>query len=192
MHVNIGMLIKAAWFVFLAYWAIQARAVKSTARNEPFVARFLKYWLPLIVAVLLLQPIHGHHDALLRLRFVPGTAWLPVLGMLLTWAGVLWAIWARMVLGRNWSAVVQVKDDHELIQHGPYRFTRHPIYTGLLAAFLGTALALGEWRGLLAFGIVALSFWFKLRLEERWMREQFGEAYVAYMGRVKALVPGLV
>lgn len=192
MYLPIGRLIESAWFVLVVYWAIQARAVKSTARNEPFVARFFKYWLPLMVAVMLLQPIHGYDDSLARLRFVPDTAWLPLIGMAMTWAGVAWAIWARVALGRNWSAVVQVKEDHELIQRGPYAITRHPIYTGLLLAILGTALALGEWRGLLAFAVVAVSFWFKLRLEERWMREQFGTAYIAYMGRVKALIPGVI
>lgn len=192
MHLSIGTLIKAAWLVFIVYWAIQARAVKATARSEPFVARFIKYWLPLIVGIALVLPWSGHMASGLRLRFVPSTAWLPLCGALVVWAGVLFAIWARVILGRNWSAVVQVKQDHELVERGPYRWVRHPIYTGLLLAFLGTALALGEWRGLLGTAIVTVSLWVKLRLEERWMREQFGEAYVAYMQRVKALVPGLI
>jgi protein-S-isoprenylcysteine O-methyltransferase Ste14 len=192
MHIDIGRVIEAAWLVFIVYWTIQARAVKATARNEPFAARFIKYWLPLIVGIALVLPWSGHTASGLRLRFVPSTAWLPLCGALLVWAGVLLAIWARVILGRNWSAVVQVKQGHELIERGPYRWVRHPIYTGLLLAFLGTALALGEWRGLLGTAIVAVSFWFKLRLEERWMREQFGEAYVAYMQRVKALVPGVL
>jgi protein-S-isoprenylcysteine O-methyltransferase Ste14 len=88
--------------------------------------------------------------------------------------------------------VVQVKQDHELIQRGPYRFVRHPIYTGLLLAFFGTAVAIGEWRGLICVAIVAASFWFKLRLEERWMRENFGAAYEQYMQRTKALIPGVL
>ena len=192
MHLPIELLIFCGWLFFLAFWALNARQVKSTARNEPSAARFFKYWLPLFVAVLLVQPIHGMPDSLIRLRFVPPTNWLPLLGTLLVWAGVLFCCWARVVLGRNWSAVVQVKRDHELIVRGPYRYVRHPIYTGLLTAFLGTALAIGEWRALLATAIVACSFWIKLRLEERWMREQFGEAYMAYMGRVKALIPGVL
>jgi protein-S-isoprenylcysteine O-methyltransferase Ste14 len=85
--------------------------------------------------------------------------------------------------------VVQLKQDHELIVRGPYSIVRHPIYTGLLLAFLGSALAIGQWRALLATAIVAISFWRKLRLEERWMRELFGDRYVNYMRRVKALVP---
>lgn len=192
MHLSIERLIDAGWFVFIAYWAIQARAAKSTARSEPAAARLLKYWLPLIVGTLLILPWRGAEGALLRARFAQTNAWLPLFGALLVWAGVLFAIWARATLGRNWSAVVQVKQGHELVERGPYRWVRHPIYTGLLAAYLGTALALGEWRGLLGTAIVGVSFWFKLRLEERWMRETFGARYEDYMRRTKALVPGLL
>lgn len=192
MHLSIERLIDAGWFVFIAYWAIQARAAKSTARSEPAAARLLKYWLPLIVGTLLILPWRGAEGALPRARFAPANAWLPLFGALLVWTGVLFAIWARATLGRNWSAVVQVKQGHELVERGPYRRVRHPIYTGLLAAYLGTALALGEWRGLLGTAIVGVSFWFKLRLEERWMRETFGVRYEDYMRRTKALVPGLL
>ncbi|HEX5306181.1 MAG TPA: isoprenylcysteine carboxylmethyltransferase family protein [Dyella sp.] len=192
MQLPVARLIEAGWFIFIAYWAIQARAVKSTARSEPFLARFLKYWLPLMVGTALVLPWRGGDDTLLRARFAPPQLWLPLLGVLLLWAGVAFAIWARATLGRNWSAVVQVKRDHELVERGPYRWVRHPIYTGLLMAFLGTALALGEWRGLLGTAIVGVSFWFKLKLEERWMREQFGVRYDDYMRRVKALVPGVL
>ncbi|MEW5833703.1 MAG: isoprenylcysteine carboxylmethyltransferase family protein [Pseudomonadota bacterium] len=192
MHFSIERLVDAGWFVFIAYWAIQARAVKSTARSEPAIARLLKYWSPLIVGTLLILPWRGAEGTLPRARFVPPNAWLPLSGALLVWAGVLFAIWARATLGRNWSAVVQVKQGHELVERGPYRWVRHPIYTGLLAAYLGTALALGEWRGLLGTAIVGVSFWFKLRLEERWMRDEFGARYEDYMRRTRALIPGLL
>jgi protein-S-isoprenylcysteine O-methyltransferase Ste14 len=92
-------------------------------------------------------------------------------------------------LGRNWSGAVTIKDGHELVTSGPYALVRHPIYTGLLLAFLGSAVALGDWRGALAFALAAGALWRKLRLEERWMREQFGDAYQAYSQRVAALVP---
>jgi len=88
--------------------------------------------------------------------------------------------------------VVQLKQDHELIEAGPYRYVRHPIYSGLLLAFLGTALMIGEWRALLALAIIAASFWRKLQLEERWLGEYFGDAYTDYMRRVKALVPRIL
>lgn len=192
MQLSILVLIQAGWFAFIAYWAIQARAVKPTARSESFLARLLKYWLPLLLGACLVVPWHGGEGTLLRARFAPAGWAIPLVGVVLLWAGVLLAIRARTILGRNWSAVVQLKQDHELVERGPYRWVRHPIYTGLLMAFLGTALALGEWRGLLGTAIVGASFWFKLRLEERWMREQFGQAYVAYMRRVRALIPGIL
>jgi protein-S-isoprenylcysteine O-methyltransferase Ste14 len=84
---------------------------------------------------------------------------------------------------------VTIKEGHELVTTGPYALVRHPIYTGLLLAFLGSALARGEWRGIVAVAIATGALWRKLRFEERWMRQQFGEAYRAYCARVAALVP---
>ena len=183
--------IEAAWAVVLVYWVASARWVKRPARSEPLGSRLYKYWLPLAAAAMLIQPPRGYPSSFLHWRFMPDDAWVPMLGLAMTWVGVLFACRARSVLGANWSSEVQVKEAHELIVRGPYRLVRHPIYTGLLLALLGSALALGELRGLLAFAIVAVSFCVKLRLEECWMREQFGDAYIDYMRRVKALVPGL-
>ena len=192
MHLPIENLLRASWIAFVLYWIWSARKVKSTRRTEPAVSRLFKYWLPLALAALLMAPGVLYRGSLLGGRFVPDTYAVALLGLAMTVAGLLFACWARVVLGNNWSAVVQLKQDHELIERGPYRHVRHPIYTGLLLAFLGTAVALGEWRGLLACVIVAISFWRKLRLEERWLSEQFGPAYADYMRRVKALIPGIL
>jgi len=110
-------------------------------------------------------------------------------GAVLTVAGLLVSVWARVHLGRNWSATITVKKDHELITSGPYRFARHPIYSGLLLAFIGSALACGELRAILAVTLAFWALWRKLRIEEQWMREQFGTAYDEYARRVAALVP---
>jgi protein-S-isoprenylcysteine O-methyltransferase Ste14 len=96
------------------------------------------------------------------------------------------------MLGTNWSADVTVKHDHELIEAGPYAYSRHPIYTGLVLALFGTALAVGETRALIAFVIALASLWYKMGLEERVMRRTFGAAYDAYTRRVKALIPFVV
>ncbi|GAB3357639.1 hypothetical protein GCM10027430_27150 [Lysobacter tyrosinilyticus] len=103
--------------------------------------------------------------------------------------GAALCIYSRAFLGRNWSATVQLKLDHTLITQGPYRFVRHPIYTGFLLLFLGNAIMVGDWRGLLAVAIVLSSFWRKLRLEETWLAEHFGESYRLYQARTKALIP---
>ena len=129
---------------------------------------------------------------LLDERFVPLAIWPAALGAALTFAGVVFSVWARFVLAANWSSLVQLKQDHELIVEGPYRWVRHPIYTGVLLMFAGTALAVGEWRGLLAVAIAAAAFWRKLRLEETVMRGQFGDAYARYAERVPALIPLLL
>ena len=93
---------------------------------------------------------------------------------------------------KNWSQAVTVKEGHELITSGPYALVRHPIYTGLLLAFVGCAVARDEWRGLLAVALVFVALWRKLRLDEQWMRAQFGESYEAYSRRVAALVPHVI
>jgi protein-S-isoprenylcysteine O-methyltransferase Ste14 len=120
---------------------------------------------------------------------VPFTTWLPWLGPALTLAGIAFTIWARVLLGGNWSGNVTLKHGHELVVDGPYRWVRHPIYTGILVALAGTALALGEWRGVLALAIAAAALWRKLGLEEALMRGQFGDAYARYAERVPALIP---
>jgi protein-S-isoprenylcysteine O-methyltransferase Ste14 len=84
-----------------------------------------------------------------------------------------------------------VKQEHELIRSGPYAHLRHPIYTGLLLALIGSAIVRGEWRGVLAVLIACAALWRKLRLEERWMIETFGDDYRRYREHTAALIPFL-
>jgi protein-S-isoprenylcysteine O-methyltransferase Ste14 len=111
------------------------------------------------------------------------------IGVVVNVMGLGFAIWERGYLGTNWSRSVTIKQDHKLITGGPYSLVRHPIYTGLLTGFMGTAIAMGQVRGLVAFALIFVMLWFKLRLEERWMRLQFGELYKQYAQQVPALVP---
>ena len=130
--------------------------------------------------------------ALLDERFLPLGVWCFWSGAAITAGGMLFSVWARRYLGKNWSQAVTLKEGHELITSGPYALVRHPIYTGLLLAFVGCAVARGEWRGLLAVALVFGALWRKLRLEETWMRVQFGESYEAYSRQVAALVPYII
>jgi protein-S-isoprenylcysteine O-methyltransferase Ste14 len=182
--------IAGLWLGWVVSWAIASIAVKASARRETIASRLL-HLVPLAVAVFLLWPA-AVPIPVLRLRFVPPAAWLPWTGAALVATGLLFTVRARVHLGRNWSGIVTIKQDHELITGGPYAFVRHPIYSGLLLAFAGWALATGEWRGVLAVAIVAAAFWRKLRVEERWLQEQFGSAYDAYRHHVAALVPFVV
>lgn len=122
-------------------------------------------------------------------RFVPrsyGVAWL---GVALTIAGIALAIVARLFLGGNWSGSVTIKQGHTLVRKGPYTIVRHPIYSGFLLAILGTGLAIGEIRALIAAILIFAILAHKINLEERFMMEQFGAEYGQYRRRVKALIP---
>lgn len=188
--VSIGF--KVAWFSLVGYWLWSARNVKRSSRAESASMQAMAYWMPLVTAFLLLGPGDWFEGSVLGERFVPKALWIKSIGLFVAATGVFLACWSRHILGRNWSSVVQLKQDHELVIGGPYRYVRHPIYTGLLLAFAGTALKVGDWRGLIALAIVLASFWRKLCLEERWLTEQFGASYSAYMQRTKALIPGVI
>jgi len=122
-------------------------------------------------------------------RFLPDRASVGLAGVALTGAGVAMAIWARWHLGENWSAMVTLKEGHELIRSGPYRRIRHPIYSGMLVGLLGTALALGEYRGLIAFGIALVNYYLKAKKEERFLFEEFGDKFSEHTQHTGMFLP---
>ena len=179
-------IIPALWLAWLLYWWISARNVKANRWQEPLKSQ-LTHRVPLILAALLLA-VPRWWPRLLRARFVPPGTFFPVLGAVLVAAGLGFSVWARRHLGRNWSADVVVKEDHALIRTGPYRLLRHPIYTGILLAFLGMAVTIGEWRTLLAFVLAVVSFGRKSLVEEDRMGETFPE-YEQYRRETAAIIP---
>jgi protein-S-isoprenylcysteine O-methyltransferase Ste14 len=184
----IATVITVLWVVWLAYWWYSARDVKRTSRPEPFTSQ-LKHRAPLVVGALCFGAPRWMPPPLTA-RFVPPGLFFPTLGTLMLALSLGFSVWARRHLGRNWSAHVVVKEDHVLIRSGPYRYVRHPIYAGILFAMLGMALAIGEWRALVGFAAMVLSFAIKSRQEERRMRETFAE-YADYQRRTAALIPYL-
>jgi protein-S-isoprenylcysteine O-methyltransferase Ste14 len=180
-------LFPALWLGWATYWWLSSRTVKAVVRQERVGSRLL-HVLPLLgsLALIGLDTMPG---PLLDERLFPWAPWQFWTGALVTGAGLAFCVWARVHIGSNWSGTVTLKAGHELIVTGPYAIVRHPIYTGLLTGIVGSALARGEWRGVLAIAIAWLALWRKLRLEERWMLELFDERYAAYRRRVPALLP---
>jgi protein-S-isoprenylcysteine O-methyltransferase Ste14 len=175
------------WMVFFLYWAISALSSKVAKKSESVLARFQRM-VPLVVAYSLLF-YQVTRVGWLGKRFVADTSAAAVIGVTLTTAGVAFAIWARWHLGANWSAIVSIREQHELIRTGPYRRVRHPIYTGMLLAMAGTALVLGELRGLLAFAITLFAFYWKARKEEAWLTREFGESFEAHAKQTGMFLP---
>jgi len=182
-------IIPGLWLAWLIYWLVGAMGNKATAQRES-VRRHLIHRLPVLIGVLLLVVPHrpGHW---LSHRFLPHALDFELLGVAMVVLEFGFTVWARVHLGSNWSGTVTLKKEHELVRSGPYHWVRHPIYTGVLLAILGSVIALGQWRGLLAFGFITLGLVLKLRVEERWMGEAFGNQYARYKREVAALIPGI-
>lgn len=175
------------WLIFLAVWLLAAISTKRSVYRESHAQR-LRYSILLIAGYLLLT--RGHRLPYpLSARVIPRMEIIACAGVVLCVAGLSFCIWARAILGRNWSGAVTLKEGHELIERGPYRLVRHPIYSGLLAMFLGTVMVLGHVAGIFGLALVFVSFWIKLRDEERVMLKQFPDQYAAYQQRVKRIIP---
>ena len=168
-------MMRGAWIAFAAYWLISAigrcRAQKREARGDRLVhilwlaaAAYLFYYS---------EPWMGPLDR----RFIPDLPWIADLSAALTVLGIGFAIWARYHLGKNWSAEITIRADHQLIRTGPYAWLRHPIYTGLLVALLGTALWVGRYRALIALGMFLIGFSRKAKKEETFLAQEFGPKF---------------
>jgi protein-S-isoprenylcysteine O-methyltransferase Ste14 len=181
-------IILASWVIFVAYWLIRARKVKTVAERQPLAGR-LANAIPVALGALLLNWRRSPYP--LSVVLLPHTNLTAACGAGLCVVGLMGAVWARRALADNWSGFVTFKVGHELVETGPYRFVRHPIYTSLLLMVLGTVVAAGLVASLLGFFIFFLGFWIKIKQEEELMMRHFPQQYPHYKSRVKALVPFL-
>jgi protein-S-isoprenylcysteine O-methyltransferase Ste14 len=175
------------WLAWLAYWVISAWGVRRNERGESAGERFLT---ALVVAggsyLVFARSLYlGPLDR----RFVPESEGIRMVGVILIAAGLGFSVWARRHLGKFWSARVTLKEGHELIQSGPYARVRHPIYSGIALAMVGTALFSGQWRALLGAAIIIVGHWQKSRREEALLASQFGSSYEEYRKRTGSLLP---
>jgi len=181
--------IRLPWVIFLAYWIVASFRVNQMERQEPQGEKLLR--LLAAVAGGYLLAVNDPRFGVLNERFVRFHFWVFILGGVLTWAGVAFAIWARYHIGRFWSASVALKTGHELIRTGPYSRIRHPIYTGILLALAGTTLAVGRYRGIVAFAIILVSLIRKSRQEEALLAGQFGPAFEEHRRHTGFFLPRL-
>ena len=172
-----------AWLIWALYWMVAAWFVNATRSSKKLILR-ATHLIPLYAGFFLIfnsHPfIHGrlYHSQPIRIA-----------GFVLELAGLLFAVWARVHLGRYWSGIITVKVDHELIRSGPYGLVRHPIYSGMFAAVVGTAVVAATADAFVGSVLILIAFLIKIRREETFMTREFGEKYQQYKAQVCALVP---
>ena len=182
--------VAACWAIFFVYWFVAAFRVKRTVERSGGL-----WWRIVTIALLLLffmRPGGAVSWVGGSRVIIPPSAVMHVLACIVVAIGLVIAVWARTVIGRNWSGLVVFKEGHELVQRGPYHYVRHPIYSGLLLMVLGTALLKGRVDGFVVFAAVFIGLLIKSRMEERLMTRHFPDAYPAYRGRVKGLIPFVI
>lgn len=180
-------LIEYLWLALGVYWLLSAARSRATKASESR----LSYWLRIGLLVVLFEFLFSSWGRLgwLGRRFLPATTGATWTGLVVVLVGLGLAAWARHCLGANWSSAVMLKQDHELITRGPYRWIRHPIYTGIAVGVAGTAVVIGEWRGIVALLAIACAHVFKARSEESLLEREFGESFRAHRRRTGMFLP---
>jgi protein-S-isoprenylcysteine O-methyltransferase Ste14 len=189
LNLNLDLAIGYSWETLAVVWLGGMAFTKRTIRSQPTGTRLFHVALVLLGFSL----VCGRWFSVgwLGRRFIPETHALGLIGLTLTVAGCIFAIWARLKLGSNWSGRATVKMGHELVTSGPYALARHPIYTGIIVGVVGSALAYGELRCVLGVAMLFVAFLGKMGQEEQLMMQTFPQSYPVYRQRVKALIPGV-
>jgi len=178
------------WGVFGVYWLLPTMRTRTQAAKRQASVIFRLLHISIMTAgfvILLYSPV-----GFLAQRFVPDGIVPKVLGMVVLFLGLGFTVWARVHLGQYWSESVQIKADHKLIKTGPYKIVRHPVYTGVLVACLGTALVMGRINAWFAIVLILVSFLMKIWKEEKFLIEEFSQTYLQYKKEIKALIPFIV
>jgi protein-S-isoprenylcysteine O-methyltransferase Ste14 len=172
-----------AWAAFWLYWLVAAFSMK---RGHVPWSRDLGIRAGIVVVVILLFRLGAFRD-----HHLNTSPWRAALGLVLLALGLGFAVWARVHIGHNWGTPMTQKDEPELVTSGPYHLVRHPIYSGILVAGIGTAVAL-SWAWLIAVLLAGIYFIYSATVEERYMAGQFPDAYPPYKRSTKMLVPFLI
>src|SRR5262249_5061882 len=175
------------WFVWCIVWLLMAAWSKPSKRRE-FPWQRLEHIIPVGFGFFL---IYGRKFgwSWLVSRIVPDNAAVAAIGLALTAGGLIFAVWARIALGANWSGTVTIKSGHSLIRRGPYKWIRHPIYTGLLASVVGTVLLEGEVRSFLGFAVILFALYRKAKREEKFLSEEFGDSFAEHARHTGMFLP---
>ena len=177
------------WQLLALVWLVMFFGMKRAKRMEGWGERAQHVFLILLGFWMLIR--NSWNWGPLNYRLVPDVFPVWATGLAMTAVGIGVAIWARLSLGSNWSGMVTLKKDHQLVSSGLYRWIRHPIYSGILLAMFGTAMIAGHLRGWLGVVLVFAAFYFKARREEGFLREEFGRSFEDHARRTGMFLPRL-
>jgi protein-S-isoprenylcysteine O-methyltransferase Ste14 len=180
MHVVVDTIIFAVWVAFWIYWLAASVGVKAAQTRW---TRFAGVRIGLILIVLLLVRVRAF-----KAHVTTTDPWLEGIGLAVFLLGLALAVWARVYLGRNWGMPMSQKIDPELVTTGAYRKVRHPIYSGIILAMIGTMIAVSLYW-LVAVIVIAAYFIYSASVEERYMAERFPDSYPGYKRSTKMLIP---
>jgi protein-S-isoprenylcysteine O-methyltransferase Ste14 len=169
------------WIVFWVYWFAAAASGIKAGRTR--WGQFAGSRVAIVVIVVLLV-----RAGIFKAHTETHHPWVQVIGIVIFFSGLAFAVWARLYLGRNWGSPMSQKVDPELITNGPYRRVRHPIYSGIILGLVGTAVAIG-WSWLIAAALLGAYFIYSAVMEERYMAGLFPDTYPEYRRTTKMLVP---
>jgi protein-S-isoprenylcysteine O-methyltransferase Ste14 len=185
---TIRMLASAAiWIVMIVYWNISARNIRPVAKAEDAKSTERRQLLLNLAILMLFVPVPG-----LTCQFLAPTRAAVATGFTVQAGSALFYFWTKRYLGRFWSSAVAIMKDHQLVRTGPYRLIRHPLYTGMLGMFIGTAIVSGQYHALIGAALGVFAYWGKIRIEERALSEAFGAEYDDYKRHSTALIPWLL
>ncbi len=176
----VQLVFAVGWAAFGLYWLVAAFSIKKGRVPWSRELRIRAVIAVVVVLLIRLGAFRGH-----GLNTDP---WRGGVGLVLFALGLMFAIWARIHIGRNWGIPMTQKDEPELVTSGPYHLVRHPIYSGILAAGVGTAVAL-SWLWLTAVALAGVYFVYSAVVEERYMTERLPDEYPVYKRSTKMLVP---
>jgi protein-S-isoprenylcysteine O-methyltransferase Ste14 len=176
----VELVITVGWLVFWVYWLAASASVKAAEAGSSRIRGGAVATVVVLFVLVRLSTTRWHA--------VVSSPWLKGIGVAIFVLGLALAVWARIYLGRNWGTPMSRKVDPELVTTGPYRRVRHPIYSGILAGMVGTAVAL-SWYGLIAAALAAAYFCYSAVREERYLAETFSQTYPGYKRSTKMLIP---
>ena len=182
---TIAHIIDGTWIVMMAVWIVSAFTAKRTAKRGKWMMYRLVSAAAIVAVILLLR--RGGVSESFFLDYIHNDAVRSV-GAAFVVVGVAVAIWARFYLGKNWGMPVSEKVGAELVTSGPYAYIRNPIYSGVLLALVGSALAFGVLWLIVIVPYVPY-FFYSVFAEEKIMLRLFPDAYPAYKARTKRLIP---